>query len=137
MEFNIKILILFTINYDFLRTALNNCELIRDIRFTFLVAYDWLYIFLPSLIAAVLLGLLIGLWCKRQRRKSCSSKLSPQSISEQLIPTHLQTSNLSHPQPIEMQKVIPRIPMGIHEVSPQSIRFLHELGDGMFGKVYR
>nr|XP_042903977.1 tyrosine-protein kinase transmembrane receptor Ror-like isoform X1 [Parasteatoda tepidariorum] len=36
-----------------------------------------------------------------------------------------------------MQKFLPRIPLGIHEVSPQSIHFLHELGDGIYGKVFR
>ncbi|KFM80935.1 Tyrosine-protein kinase transmembrane receptor ROR2, partial [Stegodyphus mimosarum] len=99
--------------------------------------YAWLYIFLPSLVAAILISVLMGLWCKRQRRKTCSSKLSPHSTSAQLIPTHHQNSNHPHPQQIEMQKFLPRIPLGIHEVSPQSIHFLHELGDGIYGKVFR
>ncbi|KAF8773198.1 Tyrosine-protein kinase transmembrane receptor like protein [Argiope bruennichi] len=99
--------------------------------------YSWLYIFLPSLVAAILMGVLLVLWCKRQRRKTCASKLSPHSTSAQLIPIHHQSSIHSHPQQIELQKFMPRIPLGIHEVSPQSIHFLHELGDGIFGKVFR
>ncbi|XP_054714438.1 inactive tyrosine-protein kinase transmembrane receptor ROR1-like [Uloborus diversus] len=85
------------------------------------VDYLWLYILLPAIAIVLLLGMLLGLWCVRKR-----SKPSPKP-----------TAKKGTDNPMEMKALIPRVPnVRVPEVPLRSIRFLQELGEGAFGKVY-
>nr|XP_042903811.1 inactive tyrosine-protein kinase transmembrane receptor ROR1 isoform X1 [Parasteatoda tepidariorum] len=95
------------------------------------VDYLWLYILLPTIAMVALLGLLLGLWCVRRRTKP-SPKPPMKNAKSPARP-------VSHPGPhqqMEMKALIPRANLRVPEVPLNSIRFLQELGEGAFGKVY-
>lgn len=98
--------------------------------FFFLVDYLWLYILLPTIAVVAAIGLLLGLWCVRQR-----SKPSPKPpIKNSKVP--VRPVSQQGTQQMEMKALIPRANFRVPEVPLNSIRFLQELGEGAFGKVY-
>lgn len=91
------------------------------------VDYLWLYILLPSIAMMALIGLLLGVVCFRRRGKP-----SPPPANKALG----KAAGLRAPQQMEMGRLLPR-PVRAPEVPAAQIRFLQELGEGAFGKVYR
>ncbi|KFM72830.1 Tyrosine-protein kinase transmembrane receptor ROR1, partial [Stegodyphus mimosarum] len=95
------------------------------------VDYLWLYILIPTIALVTILGLLLGLWCVRRRTKP--SPKPPMKNSK--IPVRPISQQGPHQQ-MEMKSLIPRPNLRVPEVPRNSIRFLQELGEGAFGKVY-
>ncbi|XP_076353151.1 inactive tyrosine-protein kinase transmembrane receptor ROR1-like isoform X1 [Tachypleus tridentatus] len=94
------------------------------------VDYLWLYILLPSIVLVVLIGLLLGIWCMKRRSKPNPSAIkTPKAVTR---PQNEQGTN----QQVEMNALLPRTQFRAHEYPLSSIRFLQELGEGAFGKVY-
>ncbi|XP_064477295.1 LOW QUALITY PROTEIN: tyrosine-protein kinase transmembrane receptor ROR2-like [Ornithodoros turicata] len=91
------------------------------------VDYLWLYILLASIAMIGLVGLLLGVVCFRRRGK-------PPLPAPNKTPG--KTAGIRAPQQMEMGRLLPR-PVRAPEVSASRIRFLQELGEGAFGKVYR
>lgn len=94
------------------------------------VDYLWLYILLPSIASVAFVGLLLGLWCVRQRNKP-----SPPPAKSAKLPSRPLSQQGQHQQ-MEMKALIPRTQLRVPEIPLTSVRFLQELGEGAFGKVY-
>jgi receptor tyrosine kinase-like orphan receptor 1 len=120
----------------------------------------YLYVAVPAVIALAILGLCIGLCCMRQNRKSSktgkpgntaasvgSSGMAPEA--QRMIPPFQQTvpagnvelnSLLSHsisPQQLQQQQLPVSARPRAREFPLSSLRFIEELGEGAFGKVYK
>ncbi|GFT86851.1 inactive tyrosine-protein kinase transmembrane receptor ROR1 [Nephila pilipes] len=95
------------------------------------VDYLWLYILLPTIALVALLGLLLGLWCVKRRTKP-----SPKPpMKNPKVPMRPISQQGPHQQ-MEMKALIPRSNVRVPEVPLNTVRFLQELGEGAFGKVY-
>ncbi|KAH9491968.1 Inactive tyrosine-protein kinase transmembrane receptor ror1 [Bulinus truncatus] len=79
-----------------------------------------MYILIPSLTVPLALGILLALICFCQ--KSHNSR-SPRPSKQ--------------PQPVEMSPLNPKSASRVREFPMHNIRFLQELGEGAFGKVYK
>ncbi|XP_022248276.1 inactive tyrosine-protein kinase transmembrane receptor ROR1-like isoform X1 [Limulus polyphemus] len=89
------------------------------------VDYLWLYILLPSIVLVALIGLLLGIWCMRQRTKSNPSVIKPpKTVARPLS------------QQVEMNALLPRAQTRATEFPISAIQFLQDIGEGAFGKVY-
>ncbi|XP_077549499.1 tyrosine-protein kinase transmembrane receptor Ror-like [Haemaphysalis longicornis] len=93
------------------------------------VDYLWLYILLPSIATLALIGLLLGIACFRRRAKP-SPPPSAKSLAGKAALRGPAQQNL------ELGRLLPR-PTRAPEVPAVRVRFLEELGEGAFGKVYR
>ncbi|KAK6989783.1 tyrosine-protein kinase transmembrane receptor ROR1-like isoform X1, partial [Biomphalaria glabrata] len=79
-----------------------------------------MYILIPSLTVPLALGILLALICFCQKSHiTRSSRPNKQS------------------QPVEMSPLNPKAVSRVREFPMQNIRFLQELGEGAFGKVYK
>lgn len=100
------------------------------------VDYLWLYILLPTIALVALLGLLLGLCCVRRRTKPSPKPPLKNPKSPGVRPVSQQQCLGPHQQNMEMKALIPRQNLRVPEVPLNTIRFLQELGEGAFGKVY-
>ncbi|XP_042145354.1 inactive tyrosine-protein kinase transmembrane receptor ROR1 isoform X2 [Ixodes scapularis] len=94
------------------------------------VDYLWLYILLPSIATMALVGLLLAIACFRRRGKPSPNlppTKGPKGVALRGPP---QQNNM------ELNRLLPRATRAPEVPSPR-VRFLQELGEGAFGKVYR
>ncbi|GFN85474.1 tyrosine-protein kinase receptor [Plakobranchus ocellatus] len=82
-----------------------------------------MYILIPALTVPLALGILLALICFCQ--KSHNSRISRPSIGKQST------------QPVEMSPLNPKTAVRAREFPMNNVRFLQELGEGAFGKVYK
>ena len=124
----------------------------------------YLYVAVPAVIALAILGLCIGLCCMRQNRKgSKSGKAAATSAAsigssgmvpeaQRMIPHYQQSIQAGN---VELNSLLPHSVTGATSVTPQPqqlpvtarprarefplscLRFIEELGEGAFGKVYK
>ncbi|XP_013780639.2 inactive tyrosine-protein kinase transmembrane receptor ROR1-like [Limulus polyphemus] len=97
------------------------------------VDYTWLYILLPTIAIVVLLGLTVGFWCMKRRSKPPQT---PKKLSNVVAGTR-PMSQLDSNQRVEMNALLPKPKLRVPEIPLSSVRFLQQLGEGAFGKVYR
>ena len=112
----------------------------------------YLYIVIPAVVAVALFSLCIGLCCMRRKTKSskkaamaaASATNGTQGLQMQngqnanmemssLLPQQQQQPNAPHLHGGQPQQVRVRA----REIPLQSVRFMQELGEGAFGKVYQ
>ncbi|XP_076339513.1 inactive tyrosine-protein kinase transmembrane receptor ROR1-like isoform X2 [Tachypleus tridentatus] len=93
--------------------------------------YTWLYIFFPTTAVVIFLGLAVGIWCMKRRSNHppTSSKLSKMAACP--------PSQQGYSQRVEMNSLMSKSKIRVPEFPLTSIRFLQQLGEGAFGKVYR
>ena len=103
----------------------------------------WLYVVVPAAVALVLVVLIIGLCCMRQTRKkplsvtgsSPRSFVNPSTTTSQHNYSEMEMNSLLPSQngstPAKQQQARAR------EFPISAVRFVQEMGDGVFGKVYR
>ncbi|KAH8035512.1 hypothetical protein HPB51_005794 [Rhipicephalus microplus] len=97
------------------------------------VDYLWLYILLPSMATLALIGLLLGIACFRRRAKPSPPPSAKNFAGKAALRGPAQ-------QNLELGRLLPRPTRQAFlapEVPAARIRFLEELGEGAFGKVYR
>ncbi|XP_076354950.1 inactive tyrosine-protein kinase transmembrane receptor ROR1-like isoform X2 [Tachypleus tridentatus] len=97
------------------------------------VDYTWLYILLPTIAVVVLLGLSVGIWCMKRRSKPPQAPNKPPKVTIGNRPLSQQDNR----QRVEMSALLPKPKLRAPEFPHSSVRFLHLLGEGAFGKVYR
>jgi len=104
----------------------------------------WLYIAVPAVSLIAIFGLTIGLCCMRRSNKPAKPLIVPTGSTRGFISQQQQPSNtLSHNGHMEMNPLMPGPVQGrpnktrAREFPLSSIRFLQELGEGAFGKVYK
>ncbi|XP_028969176.1 tyrosine-protein kinase transmembrane receptor Ror-like [Galendromus occidentalis] len=100
--------------------------------------YMWLYVIVPSVAAVALVSLLVSVFCIRRR---ASSKPPPTSLVNNSLQALKVAKNGSATQSrintMELNKLLPRTQVRAPEFPLSSIKFIEELGEGAFGKVYR
>lgn len=98
----------------------------------------WLYVIVPSVAAIALISLLISIFCIKRRT---ISKPPPTSLVNNSLQALKVTKNGSTTQSrintMELNKLLPRTQVRAAEFPLSSIKFIEELGEGAFGKVYR
>uniref|UniRef100_A0A0K2TIM1 Tyrosine-protein kinase receptor n=2 Tax=Lepeophtheirus salmonis TaxID=72036 RepID=A0A0K2TIM1_LEPSM len=108
----------------------------------------YIYVAVPTVVAIALLGLLICVCCMRRKAKPTKPNLSlerPSTLSSGRVPNMemnslLPKSNMAQPQFIQQMQHPPPEPVirvRAREFPTSSIRFMQELGEGAFGKVYK
>lgn len=112
----------------------------------FPVDHFWLYVVAPGIGALALFCLLISICCLRRKKRSKtsgSSNTSNRSINSPNISLggggSRRAGGGSRTGTLELSSLLPRKSSATRatEYSISSIRFLEELGEGAFGKVYR
>lgn len=96
------------------------------------VDYLWLYILVPVTTFITLAGLLVGLWCVRQRKQPST----PPAKSTPTKPQPLSHHSSQQQQQMEMNSLM-RTQLRAPEIPLTSIRFLRMLGEGTYGKSYQ
>ncbi|XP_022657021.1 tyrosine-protein kinase transmembrane receptor Ror-like isoform X3 [Varroa destructor] len=100
--------------------------------------YMWLYVVVPSVAAVALISLLVSVFCIKRRT---SSKPPPSSLVNNSLQALKVAKNGSAAQSrintMELNKLLPRTQVRAPEFPLSSIKFIEELGEGAFGKVYR
>lgn len=84
-----------------------------------------MYILVPSITIPLALAMLLAIvcFCQRTRSRSTASR-------------HPSTNGKSS-QPVELSPLNPKTSSRAKEFAPQNVRYLQELGEGAFGKVYK
>lgn len=108
----------------------------------FSVDHFWLYVVAPGIGAISLFCLLISICCLRwKKRAKTASNASSRSINSPNISLagSRRAGGGSRTGTLELSSLLPRKSSATRatEYSISSIRFLEELGEGAFGKVYR
>ncbi|RUS91341.1 hypothetical protein EGW08_000858, partial [Elysia chlorotica] len=84
-----------------------------------------MYILIPALTVPLALGILLALICFCQKSQNNARGSARPSVNKQ------------NSQPVEMSPLNPKSAVRAREFPMNNVRFLQELGEGAFGKVYK
>ena len=103
----------------------------------------WLYIAVPAVSAVAVLGLTIGLCCMRRKNPPAKPLILPTGSNRGFTSAQV-TQNMASQGTLEMNPLISNTRQQQQknksramEIPISSVRFIQELGEGAFGKVYK